>query len=88
MSARRARMKAGHRPIIVECAIVPEHPTYWHVPESASAAVALLVEAGQVEYEPAFARTDGGQFAVQAAVAPVAPAGGGTRPFARKGPRS
>lgn len=68
-------MKAGHRPIIIDCAFVPEHPTYWSVPDSASAAVELLVEAGQVEYEPSIARGTGGMFtgpAVQ--LAPVEPA--------------
>lgn len=83
-------MKAGHRPIIIDCAFVPEHPTYWHVPESASAAVELLVEDGQVEYEPGYARAAGGLFTgpavalqpVAAADAPRAPAG---KPFARKG---
>ncbi len=46
------------RPIILDCAFVPEHPAYWLVPESASAGVALLVEAGQVEYEPSYTRTE------------------------------
>jgi hypothetical protein len=62
MPALRARMKAGCRPIIIDCAFVPEHPTYWHVPESASAAVELLVEAGDVEYEPSLARSQNGFF--------------------------
>ncbi len=61
----RARMKPGVRSIIVDCAFVPAHPTYWTVPESASAAVELLVADGQVEYEPNYARGAGGAFAVQ-----------------------
>jgi hypothetical protein len=55
-------MKAHARPIIIDCAFVPEHPTYWHVPEGASAAVELLVEAGDVEYEPGLARSPNGHF--------------------------
>lgn len=88
--ARRARMKAGHRPIIIDCAFVSEHPTYWHVPESASAAVELLVEAGQIEYEPTFARGAGGQFApapelaLQVVAEPAAPAAPPAAAFSRK----
>jgi hypothetical protein len=52
----RARMKPGHRPIVLDCMLVPEHPTYWTVPESLADGVALLVADGMVEYEPAFAR--------------------------------
>jgi len=84
-------MKKGRRPIIVECAVVPEHPEYWSVPDSAAAAIELLVADGMVEYEPAFARADGGQFAPPAAavaavvVTPPPPAG--ARPFSRRGGR-
>lgn len=82
---RRARMKPGVRPIIIDCSFVPDYPVYWSVPESASAAVALLVQDGQIEYEPAMARRgDDGQFAVQTALQPVAAA---TKPFQRKAPK-
>lgn len=60
----RARMKPGFRSIVLPgCVLAPEHPTYWTVPESVSAAVDQLVEDGQVEYEPSFARGAGGLFA-------------------------
>jgi hypothetical protein len=49
-------MKPGHRPVVIECMLVPEHPTYWTVPESSADGVALLVADGMVEYEPAYAR--------------------------------
>ena len=90
MKQQRARMKAGHRPIVVECMLVPEYPTYWHVPESVSAAVELLVADGLIEYEPAFSRGAGGTFAPELALqqVAVAPAAGGPKPFARKAPRS
>lgn len=68
MPAQRARMKAGHRPIIIECMFVPEYPAYWHVPESASAGVALLVADGQVEYEPSYTRGAHGAFAPEPAL--------------------
>ncbi len=91
----RARMKPGVRPIVLPGAImVPEHPSYWDVPANASASIALLVEDGQVEYEPAFSRSEGGQFAVPALQpvvpsAPRAPApSGASKPFARKAPRN
>lgn len=76
---KRARMKPGVRPIVVGgCQLVPEFPTYWDVPADDAAGVALLVEDGQVEYEPVFARgANGGDFApalqtVQVAARPPA----------------
>jgi hypothetical protein len=82
----RVRLKPGVRPIVVDCAMVPEYPTYWTVPESHADAVALLVEDGQAEYERAAAvRGPDGTFAVQPTLAPVAAASaGGARPFSRK----
>lgn len=71
MTERRARMKAGCRPPYAGArhGVLPEHPAYWMVTADIEPAVALLVEDGQVEYEPSFARGAGGLFA-QAAPAP------------------
>ncbi len=80
----RARMKPGCRPVIIDCALVPEYPTYWPVVDSASAAVELLVQDGQVEYEANVSRSSAGTFAV-ATLQPVAPATAAPAPFARKG---
>lgn len=88
MKTRRARMKPGVRPIVLECMLVPEHPTYWNVPESSSEGVALLVADGQVEYEPVFSRGEAGTFSVEAALQPVAQAPAGAKPLSRKAPRS
>lgn len=50
---KKARMKSGHKPIIIGGAWqVPAHPEYWEVPDSASAAVQHLVDMGQIEYAP------------------------------------
>lgn len=70
MSQRRARMKPGCRPPYVNARIgmLPEHPTYWIVPESITAAVELLVSAGQVEYEPSYARGAAGTFVPEPAL--------------------
>ncbi len=78
MNALRARMKPGVRSIIIDCAIVPEYPKYWCVPASASAAVEMLVQDGQIEYEPAYVRAPMVEPALQtvdvAASRPVMPA--------------
>jgi len=50
-------MKPGVRPVCLSGAVLaPEYPTYWAVSQADAAAVALLVQDGQVEYEPAYAR--------------------------------
>jgi hypothetical protein len=88
MSTLRARMKNGHRPVVLAGGtwLVPEHPAYWAVPVAERDAIDQLVEAGQIEYAPDFART--GDVAVpQVQVVEVAPARGDARPFARKAPR-
>lgn len=70
MSQRRARMKAGCRPIYAGARIglVPEHPAYWAVPDSIAAAVELLASDGQVEYEPSYARGAAGTFVPEPAL--------------------
>jgi hypothetical protein len=84
----RARMKPGVRPIVLRGYIlVPEYPTYWAVPEDASASVELLVNDGQVEFEPSFARGVGGTFAPALALDPVTPDADTPKPFGRKGVR-
>jgi hypothetical protein len=91
MSALRARMKNGHRPIVLAGGtwLVPDHPTYWAVPAAESDAVDQLVAVGQVEYAPEFARA-GDVVVPQLQVVELAPAParGDARPFARKAPRS
>jgi hypothetical protein len=90
---KRARMKTGCRPPYAGArrGVLPEHPTYWDVTPDIEAAVALLAEDGQVEYEPSFARGAGGQFAIAAAepalalVAAAPPAPASPNPYARKG---
>jgi hypothetical protein len=84
----RARMKPGVRPIVLPgCILVPEYPTYWNVPDNASAAVELLAKDGQLEYEPSFARGAGGTFAPALALTPVTPDADAPKPFGRKGAR-
>lgn len=92
---RRARMRPGHRPVILGgCVLAPEHPTYWQVAAEDSAAIEGLVAAGLVEYEPVIAaRAPGGRFAVAGTelaletvrVAP--PPAGNANKFQRRPPR-
>lgn len=65
MSALRARMRPGHRPIVIDGHyVVPEYPTYWEVPAQAAASIQTHVDAGEIEYEKELSRSAGGQFAV------------------------
>lgn len=92
---RRARMRNGHRPVILGgIAFAPEHPTYWTVSQDDAAAIEGLVAAGQCEYEPVIAaRAPGGRFAVAGTeialetvrVAP--PPAGNANKFARRPPK-
>lgn len=64
MSVLRARMKSGHRAVILNGYWqVPDHPAYWAVPAQAADAIEALVGAGQIEYEPALTRAGDGTFA-------------------------
>lgn len=90
-TTRRARMRAGQRPVVLNgCVLSPEHPTYWRVSVADAAAIEGLVAAGQCEYEPVIAaRAEGGRFAVAelaletVRVAP--PSAGNANKFRRRG---
>lgn len=57
-------MKQGHRPIVLGgVVLVPEHPTWWEVPEKDREAIDHLVETRQVEYEQHLERAANGHFA-------------------------
>jgi hypothetical protein len=83
----RARLKPGVRTVILGgISLAPEYPTYWNVPADDSAAVELLVESGQAEYEPEFARAPGGEFtspALQQVQVAQRPAPQGKNKFSR-----
>lgn len=59
-------MKAGCRPVYTgaRAGVVPEYPVYWEVTPDIEPAVALLVEGGQIEYEPNISRAGNGTFSV------------------------